>query len=156
MALVNGGTSAYQLREQKNVNVFKNGHFTNRNTSWKGDFEVKPDAPKSENLIAEVDVSRSTKVFSQTIRNQGSRKIEMSFMYRCSLDYKGEGLEVRCVKDDGTHRFFQIPKMRAKWSTMTLSFSDLEGSKSAEIEVRIPKGDQGKIMFDEFSAELHP
>ncbi|NQX01759.1 hypothetical protein HQ447_13975 [bacterium] len=156
LALMNGGTSAYQLREEQNVNLFKNGHFTKRTTSWKGDLEVNPDAPKSENLIAEVEVTRTSKMFSQTIQNQGGQKIEMNFRYRCSLDYDGGGFEVRCVRDDGTYKFFNIPKMNSKWSIMTLSFTDLAGSKSPEIQVRIPRGTRGKIMFDEFSGQLFP
>jgi hypothetical protein len=154
LALMNGGTSHYQRREEENVNLFKNGHFTKKSSSWEGDLEVNPDAPKSENLIAEVDVTRASKIFSQKIQNQGGKKIEMNFMYRCSLDYDGEGFEVRCVKDDGTYRLVNFPKMKAIWTIMTLSFTDLEESKSPEIQVRIPEGAQGKIMFDEFSGQL--
>lgn len=156
LALMNGGTSAYQRREEQNVNIFKNGDFTKKTTSWKGDLEVNPDAPNSKNLIAEVEVVRTSKMFSQTIRNQGGQKIEMNFMYRCSLDYNGGGFEVRCVRDDGIYKFFNIPKMKAEWSVMTISFDDLAGSKSQEIEIRIPIGTRGKIMFDEFSAQLFP
>ena len=156
LALMRGGNSVYQRREEQNVNVFNNGQFTKKTTSWKGDLKVNPDAPNSENLIAEVEVLRSSTMFSQTIRNEGAHRIEMNFMYRCSLDYNGEGIQVRCVQDDGTYKFFNIPKMNASWNIMTLSFEDLAKSKSLEIEVRVLRGAQGKIMFDEFSGQLCP
>ena len=136
-------------------NLFENSKM-NTSGGWKGSkriiVEDKVGQDKENRVLRVTAKKRDQVTFSQEVESRDVTDFVVKLRYQ-SKDYDGRGLEVRGVRQSGSHTFFTF-KITAdgEWHDISLNYSQVQGSNKIDFKFIVLEG-EGDVHFDDITVE---
>ncbi len=150
--LATGSFALLSFASNTQNNLIKNGDFEKDSTGWRGDENIVFYTPAETNKICRIVIDKEEIIeFHQKIKTSKMTGLTIRFKMKKSIDYKGEGLQIKFERGDGSGSgMSRTLPYNNEWNDIEWNANGVVREESQiKVVFMVKPGQSGTLSFDD-------